>query len=69
VSDIDFFTVVKSSVIIEELKRLLVDVCKDNDMYEVDLAWEYLENMDGPLVEGYPCKFLTIYQEDFRGII
>jgi len=32
---------------------------------EVDLPWEYLENLDDPLNKGYPFNFLTFYQDDF----
>jgi len=65
VSDIDFFAVVKNDVIIPTLKEILLDVCRDIEASEVDLAWEYLENICDPLSRGYPFKFLTIYQDDF----
>jgi len=65
VSDIDFFAVVMDESIIPWLKELLIDICKDLEVSEVDLAWEYLENLNDPLNKGYPFKFLTIYQDDF----
>ena len=33
---------------------------------EVDVAWEWLSNLRDPLNLGYPYKFLTVYQTDFR---
>lgn len=65
VSDIDFFVVVIDDDIVSRLREILLEECKVIDAYEVDLAWEYLENLDDPLNKGYPFKFLTIYQEDF----
>ncbi len=66
VSDIDFFAVVYNEGIVSELKEILTRACRDIDVCEVDLAWEYLENLEDPLFMGYPYKFLTVYQEDFR---
>jgi len=65
ISDIDFFAVITDEKIIPNLKNILGDSCRDMDAYEVDLAWERLENIEDPLVKGYPYKFLTIYQKDF----
>ena len=65
VSDIDFFAVVRSEAVIPILKEILEDVCRDLEALEVDLAWEYLDNIYDPLNRGYPFKFLTIYQDDF----
>ncbi len=65
ISDIDFFAVITNEKIIPNLKDILEDSCRDMDAYEVDLAWERLENIEDPLVKGYPYKFLTIYQKDF----
>jgi len=66
VSDLDFFAVLKSSdELLPSLRRILEDCAKSACAVEVDLAWEFLENLDDPLNKGVPFKFLTIYQEDF----
>ncbi|HHI01341.1 MAG TPA: nucleotidyltransferase domain-containing protein [Thermococcus litoralis] len=66
VSDLDFFVVLKSSEEpLSSLRRILEDCVKNTGAVEVDLAWEFLENLDDPLNKGVPFKFLTIYQEDF----
>jgi predicted nucleotidyltransferase len=65
VSDIDFFAVVIDDSIIPTLKSILNECCKDLKIVEIDLAWEYFENISDPLKKGYPFKFLTIYLEDF----
>ncbi|WP_324735837.1 nucleotidyltransferase domain-containing protein [Thermococcus sp. SY098] len=66
VSDLDFFAVIiKDESIIPKLKQVLEDCIKEVNAVEVDLAWEYLENIGDPLRKGVPFKFLTIYQEDF----
>ena len=67
VSDLDFFAVLKEGYerIIPKLTAMLEECTSDIKRASVDLAWEYLENLDDPLHRGYPFKFLTIYQEDF----
>ncbi len=66
VSDLDFFAVItKDESIIPKLRQVLEDCTKEVNAVEVDLAWEYLENIGDPLRKGVPFKFLTIYQEDF----
>ncbi|ADT83595.1 hypothetical protein TERMP_00618 [Thermococcus barophilus MP] len=66
VSDLDFFAVIiKDESIIPKLRQVLEDCTKEINAVEVDLAWEYLENISDPLRRGVPFKFLTIYQEDF----
>jgi len=67
VSDLDFFAVIvkRSEKTIPKLKRILEECTQEIKATEVDLAWEYLKNLDDPLRKGYPFKFLTIYQEDF----
>ncbi|USS41470.1 nucleotidyltransferase domain-containing protein [Thermococcus aggregans] len=66
VSDIDFFAVLKGNdEILSSLRRILEDCTKNTGAVEVDLAWEFLENLDDPLNKGVPFKFLTVYQEDF----
>lgn len=66
VSDLDFFAVVKSTdEVLPSLKEILEECTKNTGAVEVDLAWEFLENLKDPLNKGVPFKFLTIYQEDF----
>jgi len=66
ISDLDFFAVVKSRDDILPLLREILEECTKNaGAVEVDLAWEFLENLKDPLNKGVPFKFLTIYQEDF----
>jgi len=67
VSDLDFFAVIvkRSESTIPKLKRILEECTQEVKATEVDLAWEYLKNLEDPLRKGYPFKFLTIYQEDF----
>jgi predicted nucleotidyltransferase len=67
ISDLDFFAVLKEGYerIIPKLTAMLEECTSDIKRASVDLAWEYLENLDDPLHRGYPFKFLTIYQEDF----
>ncbi|NJE12004.1 nucleotidyltransferase domain-containing protein [Thermococcus sp. LS2] len=66
VSDLDFFAVIlKDESVIPKLKQILEYCTKEINAVEVDLAWEYLENIGDPLSKGVPFKFLTIYQEDF----
>ncbi len=66
VSDLDFFAVIiKDESVIPKLRQVLEDCTKEINAVEVDLAWEYLENLSDPLRKGVPFKFLTIYQKDF----
>ncbi|AHF80042.1 nucleotidyltransferase domain-containing protein [Thermococcus paralvinellae] len=66
VSDLDFFAVIlKDESVIPKLRQILEDCAKKTNAIEVDLAWEYLENISDPLLKGIPFKFLTIYQQDF----
>ncbi|KPU62581.1 nucleotidyltransferase [Thermococcus sp. EP1] len=66
VSDLDFFAVIKDNEkVIASLKIVLEECCANLGAVEIDLAWEYLENLDDPLHKGFPFKFLTIYQQDF----
>jgi hypothetical protein len=65
ISDIDFFAVITNDDAIPPLRSILNECCRDLDIVEVDLGWEYLENISDPMNKGYPFKFLTIYQEDF----
>ncbi|MBO8173917.1 MAG: nucleotidyltransferase domain-containing protein [Thermococcus sp.] len=66
VSDLDFFAVIiKDESVIPKLRQILEGCTKKINAVEVDLAWEYLENLSDPLRKGVPFKFLTIYQEDF----
>jgi predicted nucleotidyltransferase len=68
VSDLDFFTVLKEGsheAIILRLKTI-IEACSEHvRRTELDLPWEYLENLDDPLNKGYPFNFLTFYPDDF----
>ncbi len=50
---------------VPKLMDILEECTKEIEATEVDLAWEFLENLDDPLRKGFPFKFLTIYQRDF----
>nr|WP_297189873.1 nucleotidyltransferase domain-containing protein [Thermococcus sp.] len=66
VSDLDFFAVVKTEdKILPSLREILENCTKDIDAVEVDVAWEFLKNLDDLFNKGVPFKFLTVYQEDF----
>ncbi|RLF83765.1 nucleotidyltransferase domain-containing protein [Thermococci archaeon] len=66
VSDLDFFAVVKTKdKILPSLREILEKCTKDIDAVEVDVAWEFLKNLDDLFNKGVPFKFLTVYQEDF----
>lgn len=68
VSDLDFFAVLKEGdpeSVIPRLRVLLEECTENIASIMVDLAWEYVVNLDDPLNKGYPFKFLTFYQEDF----
>lgn len=67
VSDIDFFVVLaEERDVVADVEALLESCTADLEVRDVDLAWEYLWNLDDPLNDGYPWKFLTVYQRDFR---
>lgn len=68
VSDLDFFAVLRGSPHekgISSLSTILEECTEHVRRTEVDLALEYLENLDDPLKKGYPFNFLTFYQDDF----
>ncbi len=69
-SDVDFFAVLEDGVEPEEvlstLQPVLEECSKPLNPVEVDIAWEWLSNLRDPLNLGYPYKFLTVYQADFR---
>jgi predicted nucleotidyltransferase len=68
VSDQDFFAVLRGGPhekVIPRLSTILEECTEYVRRTEVDLAWEYLENLDDPLNKGYPFNFLTFYQDDF----
>jgi len=69
-SDVDFFAVLEDGtdpeIIIEKIKPVLEECSAFLNPVEVDVAWEWLSNLRDPLNLGYPYKFLTVYQRDFR---
>ena len=69
-SDIDFFAVLEDDIEPEEtlskIRPVLEECSKPLNPVEVDIAWEWLSNLRDPINLGYPYKFLTIYQADFR---
>lgn len=68
VSDLDFFAVLRDGShekVIPRLSAILEECTEHLRRTEVDLAWEYKENLDDPLNKGYPFNFLTFYQDDF----
>ncbi len=69
-SDVDFFAVLEDGVEPEEtLSRIrpVLEECTERlEPVEVDIAWEWFSNLRDPLNLGYPYKFLTVYQADFR---
>ena len=58
VSDLDFFAVIKGNPekVVPKLKVLLEKCTQNTKAVEVDLAWEYLENLNDPLNKGYLVK-------------
>ena len=69
-SDVDFFAVLEDCAEPEEtlskIRPVLEECTKHLEPVEVDIAWEWFSNLRDPLNFGYPYKFLTIYQQDFR---
>ncbi|QDA31944.1 nucleotidyltransferase domain-containing protein [Thermococcus indicus] len=69
-SDVDFFAVLDDGAdpesVLREIKPILEECSSFLNPVEVDIAWEWLSNLRDPLNLGYPYKFLTIYQRDFR---
>ncbi len=69
-SDLDFFVVLedgaKPEEVLSKLRPVLEECSKGLKAVEVDVAWEWLSNLRDPLNLGYPYKFLTVYQDDFR---
>ncbi|ASA78251.1 nucleotidyltransferase domain-containing protein [Thermococcus sp. 5-4] len=69
-SDVDFFAVLEDGTdpesILREIKPVLEECSSSLNPVEVDVAWEWLSNLSDPLNLGYPYKFLTVYQRDFR---
>ncbi|ACS32872.1 nucleotidyltransferase domain-containing protein [Thermococcus gammatolerans] len=69
-SDVDFFAVLEDETDPELVLEKITPVLKECSSYlnpvEVDIAWEWLSNLRDPLNSGYPYKFLTVYQRDFR---
>ena len=70
-SDVDFFAVIEDGVkpedVISKIRPVLEECTEHLKPVEVDIAWERLSNLRDPLNLGYPYKFLTVYQADFRG--
>lgn len=64
-SDLDYFAVVDDDDVAHRLLSVLEDCAAPVDVREVDLAWEYPENV-GDRDAGVPFKCLTVYQTDFR---
>ena len=69
-SDVDFFAVLEDSIepeeVLSKLQPVLEECTKSIQPVEVDIAWEWFSNLRDPLNLGYPYKFLTVYQADFR---
>lgn len=69
-SDVDFFVVLEDNAdpdtVISQIKPVLEECSAPLNPVEVDIAWEWLSNLRDPSKLGYPYKFLTIYQADFR---
>jgi len=69
-SDVDFFIVLEDNAdpdtVISQIRPILEECSAQLNPLEVDIAWEWLSNLRDPLRLGYPYKFLTIYQADFR---
>ncbi len=69
-SDVDFFIVLEDGTepeeVLSEIRPVLKECSEPLNPFEVDVAWEWLSNLRDPLNFGYPYKFLTVYQADFR---
>ncbi|WP_297437532.1 nucleotidyltransferase domain-containing protein [Thermococcus sp.] len=69
-SDVDFFVVLKDGTepepVLQGIRPVLKECSSFLNPVEIDVAWEWLSNLRNPLSRGYPYKFLTIYQRDFR---
>ncbi|ASJ05957.1 nucleotidyltransferase domain-containing protein [Thermococcus pacificus] len=69
-SDVDFFAVLEDGIepeeVLSRIRPVLEECTKPLKPVEVDIAWEWLSNLRDPLRLGYPYKFLTVYQADFR---
>ncbi|ASJ14881.1 nucleotidyltransferase domain-containing protein [Thermococcus radiotolerans] len=69
-SDVDFFVVLEDGTdpesVLLEIKPVLEECSSSLNPVEVDVAWEWLSNLSDPINLGYPYKFLTVYQRDFR---
>ncbi|WP_297417202.1 nucleotidyltransferase domain-containing protein [Thermococcus sp.] len=69
-SDVDFFAVLEDGMepeeVLSKLQPVLEECTEGLKPVEVDIAWEWLSNLRDPLNLGYPYKFLTVYQADFR---
>ena len=69
-SDVDFFAVLEDGIepeeVLSRIRPVLEECTRSIQPIEVDIAWEWFSNLRDPLNLGYPYKFLTIYQADFR---
>ncbi len=69
-SDVDFFAVLEDGTdpesVLRKIKPVLEGCSSSLNPVEIDVAWEWLSNLSDPLNLGYPYKFLTVYQRDFR---
>ena len=69
-SDVDFFAVLEDGVepekALSRIRPVLEECTRSIQPVEVDIAWEWFSNLRDPLNLGYPYKFLTVYQADFR---
>ncbi|WP_232462006.1 nucleotidyltransferase domain-containing protein [Thermococcus siculi] len=69
-SDVDFFAVLEEGAnpddVIPRIRPILEECSRHLEPVEVDIAWEWLPNLRDPIRLGYPYKFLTVYQRDFR---
>ena len=69
-SDVDFFAVLEDGIepeeVLSKLQPVLEECTRSIQPVEVDIAWEWFSNLRDPLNLGYPYKFLTVYQADFR---
>jgi len=52
--------------VLSKVRPVLEECTESLKPVEVDIAWEWLSNLRDPLNLSYPCKFLTVYQADFR---
>jgi hypothetical protein len=53
-------------IVLSQVRPVLEECSLPFNPVEVDVAWEWASNLKDPLRLGYPYKFLTIYQSDFR---